>query len=124
VAGRDSNDTLLQITERIERKLQETPYLDYIKSYTNPGQSTIFVYLKGSTGPKEVSDAWYQVRKKIKDVELTLPQVSSARSPMTNSGIHTASSMDSRRTGSPIVSCATMWRRSGLACCRCPMSTR
>ena len=72
--GATLEDTLLQITERIERKLQETPYLDYIKSYTNPGQSTIFVYLKGSTGPKAVSDAWYQVRKKIKDIELTLPQ--------------------------------------------------
>jgi multidrug efflux pump subunit AcrB len=72
--GATLNDTMLQITERIERKLQETPYLDYIKSYTNPGQSTIFVYLKGSTGPKAVSDAWYQVRKKLKDIELTLPQ--------------------------------------------------
>jgi multidrug efflux pump subunit AcrB len=72
--GATLQDTLLQITERIERKLQETPYLDYIKSYTNPGQSTIFVYLKGSTGPKAVSDAWYQVRKKLKDIELTLPQ--------------------------------------------------
>src|SRR5678815_4417690 len=71
--GATVNDTLLQITERIERKLQETPYLDYIKSYTNPGQSTIFVYLKGSTEPKEVSDTWYQVRKKVKDIELTLP---------------------------------------------------
>jgi multidrug efflux pump len=72
--GATLDDTLLQITERIERKLQETPHLDYIKSYTKPGQSTIFVYLKGSTGPKAVSDAWYQVRKKIKDIELTLPQ--------------------------------------------------
>jgi multidrug efflux pump len=72
--GATLEDTLLQITERIERKLQETPYLDYIKSYTNPGQSTIFVYLKGSTGPKAVSDTWYQVRKKLKDIELTLPQ--------------------------------------------------
>jgi len=72
--GATLNDTLLQITERIERKLQETPNLDYIKSYTNPGQSTIFVYLKGSTGPKAVADSWYQVRKKIKDIELTLPQ--------------------------------------------------
>ncbi len=72
--GATLDDTLLQITERIERKLQETPYLDYIKSYTKPGQSTIFVYLKGSAGPKAVSDAWYEVRKKIKDIELTLPQ--------------------------------------------------
>ena len=52
--GATLEETLLQITERIERKLQETPYLDYIKSYTNPGQSTIFVYLKGSSGPKAV----------------------------------------------------------------------
>jgi multidrug efflux pump subunit AcrB len=72
--GATLEDTLSQITERIERKLQETPNLDYIKSYTKPGQSTIFVYLKGSAGPKAVSDAWYQVRKKIKDIELTLPQ--------------------------------------------------
>jgi multidrug efflux pump len=72
--GATLNDTMLQITERIERKLQETPHLDYIKSYTNPGKSTIFIYLKGSTGPKAVADAWYQVRKKIKDIELTLPQ--------------------------------------------------
>ena len=72
--GATLEDTLLQVTERLERKLQETPHLDYLKSYTKAGQSTIFVYLKGSTGPKAVSDAWYQVRKKVKDIELTLPQ--------------------------------------------------
>src|SRR5208282_3493459 len=72
--GATLHDTLLQVTERIERKLQETPHLDYLKSYTTAGQSTVFVYLKGSTGPKVVSDTWYQVRKKIKDIELTLPQ--------------------------------------------------
>lgn len=71
--GATLHDTLLQVTERIERKLQETPNLDYIKSYTRAGQSTVFVYLKGSTGPKAVSDTWYQVRKKIHDIELTLP---------------------------------------------------
>jgi multidrug efflux pump len=71
--GATLEDTALQITERVERKLQETPHLDYLKSYTRPGQSTIFVYLKGSTGPKAVSDAWYQVRKKIHDIQLTLP---------------------------------------------------
>ena len=71
--GATLQDTELQVTERIERKLQETPHLDYVKSYTRPGQSTIFVYLKGSTGPRAVSDAWYQVRKKIYDIRLTLP---------------------------------------------------
>jgi len=71
--GATLDDTLLQVTERIERKLQETPNLDYLKSYTRPGQATIFVYLKGSTGKKAVSDTWYQVRKKVHDIELTLP---------------------------------------------------
>ena len=72
--GATLDDTVLQVTERIERKLQETPHLDYLKSYTKAGQSTVFVYLKGSTGPKAVSDAWYQVRKKIHDIQLTLPR--------------------------------------------------
>ena len=72
--GATLEDTLLQVTERIERKLQETPHLDYLKSYTKAGQSTVFVYLKGSTGPKAVSATWYQVRKKVHDIELTLPR--------------------------------------------------
>jgi len=72
--GATLEDTVLQVTERIERKLQETPRLDYLKSFTKAGQSTVFVYLKGSTGPKEVSDTWYQVRKKMHDIELTLPK--------------------------------------------------
>jgi multidrug efflux pump subunit AcrB len=72
--GATMEETLLQVTERIERKLQETPHLDYLKSYTRAGYATVFVYLKGSTGPKDVSDTWYQVRKKIRDIQLTLPQ--------------------------------------------------
>ena len=72
--GATLEDTVLQVTERIERKLQETPHLDYLKSFTKAGQSTVFVYLKGSTGPNEVSDTWYQVRKKMHDIELTLPK--------------------------------------------------
>jgi multidrug efflux pump subunit AcrB len=71
--GATLEDTLLQVTERIERKLQETPNLDYLKSYTKAGRSTVFVYLKGSTGPAAVQDAWYQVRKKVRDIEQTLP---------------------------------------------------
>jgi multidrug efflux pump subunit AcrB len=72
--GATLEDTLLQVTERIERKLQETPHLDYLKSYTKAGRSTVFVYLKGSTGPQAVQDTWYQVRKKVRDIEYTLPQ--------------------------------------------------
>jgi multidrug efflux pump len=62
-----------QVTERLEKKLQETPYLDNIRSYTKSGETTIFVALKDSTPPKEVSGVWYQVRKKIGDMRHTLP---------------------------------------------------
>jgi multidrug efflux pump subunit AcrB len=67
-------DTLEQITDRIESKLQETPNLDYLKSFTSAGQTTIFVNLKGSTPPAQVPDIWYQVRKKVHDMGNTLPQ--------------------------------------------------
>ncbi len=72
--GATVTDTIQQITERIERKLQETPGLDYIRSYTTAGQSTIFVNLKGSTPAAKVPDIWYQVRKKVGDIRNTLPQ--------------------------------------------------
>jgi multidrug efflux pump len=66
-------DTIEQVTDRLERKLRDTPNLDYLKSYTTPGQATIFVYLKDSTPPADVPDIWYQVRKKVGDIRGTLP---------------------------------------------------
>ena len=72
--GATVSDTLEQITDRLERKLQETPNLDYLKSYTTAGQATIFVYLKDSTRPAQVPDIWYQVRKKVYDIRNDMPQ--------------------------------------------------
>jgi multidrug efflux pump subunit AcrB len=66
-------DTIEQITDRLERKLQETPSLDYLKSFTGAGKATIFVYLKDSTPPAQVPDIWYRVRKKVGDIRNTLP---------------------------------------------------
>ena len=71
--GATLDDTLQQVTERIERKLQETKGLDFIRSYTSAGVTTIFVNLKGSTIRSEVPDIWYQVRKNIGDIRHTLP---------------------------------------------------
>ena len=71
--GATIEETTLQLTDRIEKKLQETPSLDYLKSYTLAGETTIFVYLLTSTDKKDVPDIWYQVRKKVGDIKAELP---------------------------------------------------
>ena len=71
--GASVNDMLRQVTERLERTLQETPSLDNLRSFTRAGVTTIFVNLKDSTGAREIPDIWYHVRKSIGDMRHTLP---------------------------------------------------
>src|SRR5215470_14362032 len=71
--GATVEDTLKQVTERLERKLQETPKLDFLRSFTVAGRTTIFVNLLGSATGREVPDIWYHVRKSIGDIQHTLP---------------------------------------------------
>ena len=63
-----------QVTDKIERTLQEVPYTDKIRSYTKPGESVTIFQLKDNSPGKEVSEVWYQVRKRIGDMRYTLPQ--------------------------------------------------
>src|SRR5215470_3527268 len=63
-----------QVTDKIERKLQETPGLDFLRSYTRPGFVNIFVNLKGAVRGEAVKDAFYQARKKVGDIRQTLPE--------------------------------------------------
>jgi multidrug efflux pump subunit AcrB len=63
-----------QVTNRIGRKLQETPYIDYLRSYSRPGESLVFFTMKDSAPVSEVRETWYQVRKKVGDIAVTLPQ--------------------------------------------------
>ncbi|HOX70523.1 efflux RND transporter permease subunit [Dokdonella sp.] len=62
-----------KVTETIEKKLQEIPELDYLRSYSRPGESQVFFVVKDSIDPTRVPDVWYQVRKKVGDVRYTLP---------------------------------------------------
>jgi multidrug efflux pump subunit AcrB len=71
--GASVDDMLKQVTERLERTLQETPKLDFLRSFTRAGVTTIFVTLKDSTGAREIPDIWYHVRKSIGDMRHTLP---------------------------------------------------
>ncbi len=56
--GATIEDTLLQVTERLERTLQETPNLDRLESYTRPGVAVIFAHLDGATSARQVDDTW------------------------------------------------------------------
>ena len=63
-----------QVSDKIERTLQEVPRADKIRSFSKPGESTILFQVKDSTPASEVPGAWYTVRKKISDMRQTLPQ--------------------------------------------------
>ncbi|GAB7523893.1 efflux RND transporter permease subunit [Paraburkholderia sp. 2C] len=63
-----------EVTDRIGRKLQETPSIDFLRSYSRPGESLIFFNMKDSAPASSVPDTWYQVRKKVGDIAGTLPR--------------------------------------------------
>ena len=62
-----------QVTDKIEKKLQETPYIERVSSYSRPGESTVLFVARDSTPPGSVPEVFYQVRKKIGDMRHTLP---------------------------------------------------
>ena len=71
--GATAQQVAEQVTDKIERTLQEVPYADKIRSYSKPGESQVIFELKDSSKPAEVANTWYQVRKKIGDMRHTLP---------------------------------------------------
>ncbi len=71
--GATVEETIKEVTDRIERKLQETPGLESILSYTTAGRTTVFITLSGAIPGTEVAQVWYQVRKKIDDIRGSLP---------------------------------------------------
>ena len=71
--GATAQQVAEQVTDKIERTLQEVPYADKIRSYSKPGESQVIFELKDSSKPAEVANIWYQVRKKIGDMRYTLP---------------------------------------------------
>ncbi|MBP3955064.1 efflux RND transporter permease subunit [Gemmata sp. G18] len=72
--GATSDEVQRQVADKIEEKLQETPYLDYLRTYSLPGRAVVTVQLRNDTPPKSVPDIWYQVRKKVGDIKHTLPE--------------------------------------------------
>jgi multidrug efflux pump len=71
--GAAAHEVEEQVTDRVERKLQEIAHVDFIRSYSKPGESLVFFGLKDSTPPAAAADTFYQVRKKIGDIRNQFP---------------------------------------------------
>lgn len=71
--GGTIEQTVDQVTDRLERTLQEVPNLDNLRSLTTAGQSIVYVTLDDATPPHLVGESWYQARKKVGDMVSTLP---------------------------------------------------
>lgn len=71
--GATAQQVAEQVTDKIERTLQEVPYADIIRSYSKPGESQIIFQIKDSSKPADVPNVWYTVRKKVGDMRFTLP---------------------------------------------------
>ena len=71
--GATAEQVAEQVTDKIERALQDVPYADKISSYTKPGESITLFNVDESAPPSEVAGVWYQVRKKVGDIRGSLP---------------------------------------------------
>jgi multidrug efflux pump len=80
--GATAGEVEQQVTDRIEKKLQEIGELDHLTSFSRAGESTVIFLAKDSIPPREIPDIYYQVRKKIGDMRQTLP--SGIRGPYFN----------------------------------------
>jgi multidrug efflux pump len=71
--GATASEMQTQVADKIEKKLQELPYLDRVESYSQPGVTFTRVQLIDKTPPAKVKELWYQVRKKVGDIRHDLP---------------------------------------------------
>lgn len=71
--GATLEDMVNQVTDRIEKKVEEIPQFDFARSYNRPGETTIFVNLKDTTRPEEVPMAWLRIRNLISDIRGQFP---------------------------------------------------
>ena len=71
--GATAQQVAEQVTDKLERTLQEVPYADKIRSYSKPGEAQIIFQIKDYAKSADVANVWYTVRKKIGDMKATLP---------------------------------------------------
>ncbi|NYJ10721.1 multidrug efflux pump subunit AcrB [Rhizobium leguminosarum] len=71
--GASADEVTRQVTDRIEKKLQELESLDYTKSETVAGQTTVFVELLPTTKARDVAPTWLRIRNMIADIKGDFP---------------------------------------------------
>ena len=72
--GASAEETTRQVTDRIEKKLEELESLDYTKSITTAGETTVFVNLRDTTKARDVTPTWVRIRNMIADIKGDFPQ--------------------------------------------------
>jgi multidrug efflux pump len=74
--GASATDMADQVTDKLELALQAIPEIDYTKSSTRPGSTSVFVNLRSDTPTASVPNVWYRVRKNVMDAQAQgkLPQ--------------------------------------------------
>ena len=72
--GATAKEVSLQVTDRIEKELMTTGQYERIMAYSRPGESLVTFVAKDNLRSKDIPDVWYNVRKKINDIQHELPQ--------------------------------------------------
>ncbi len=72
--GATADEMQRLVAEPIEKRIQELPELDYVRTYSRPGATVIQVQLQDWARGEVVREAWYQIRKKVGDLRPQLPQ--------------------------------------------------
>lgn len=101
-----------QVTDKIEKKLQDTPNLDYIKSYSRPGQSVIYVYLDDKAPRDSIRSTWHEVRNLTEDMKKDLPDGVYGPYSTTVSTTSTVLSMPSQAMAILMKNCARRPKKS------------
>jgi multidrug efflux pump subunit AcrB len=71
--GATAEEVELEVTDRIETALQQLKQLDYVKSFSAPGYSQIWVNIKTDYWADRLPQVWDEMRRKIRDIEESLP---------------------------------------------------
>ena len=71
--GATAEEVSLQVTDKIEKELMSTGLYDKVMAYSRPGESMVMFMARDSLKSSQIPDVWYQVRKRVGDIQSQLP---------------------------------------------------